>query len=141
MESSSELRACSYANCTQFCREKPGSIGGAHSANPTKSKTGAKSAIAVRPMVSVVGSGTGFDLHDMFFAAAFGVRSIFPDGIFTATRISQDPHARDTPQIILVTGPSSSSSSPKLERPCFPPLSLGLPTGGETTIARSSSDA
>ena len=36
------------------------------------SRTGAKSAIAVKPMVSVVGSGTGFDLHDMVFAAAVG---------------------------------------------------------------------
>ena len=103
------------------------------------SKTGAKSAIAVKPMVSVVGSGTGFDLHDMVFAAAVGAD--IPDRIFHAHTLT--PRLpRDTPQIILVTtGPSSSSSSPKLERPCFPPLSLGLPTGGETTIARSSSDA
>ena len=36
------------------------------------SKTGANSAIAVKPMVSVVGVGTGFDLHDMVFAAAVG---------------------------------------------------------------------
>ena len=102
------------------------------------SKTGAKSAIAVKPMVSVVGSGTGFDLHDMVFAAAVGVASIFLTESFTLTpRLTRDTH-----QIILVTGPSSSSSSsPKLERPCFPPLSLGLPTGGDTTIARSSSDA
>ena len=103
------------------------------------SKTGAKSAIAVKPMVSVVGSGTGFDLHDMFFAAAVGVASDILVRFFTAHHRTL---TRDTPQIILVTtGASSSSSSPKLERPCFPPLSLGLPTGGETTIARSSSDA
>ena len=101
------------------------------------SKTGAKSAIAVKPMVSVVGSGTGFDLHDMVFAAAVGVAIDIPDRIFHA---HTKTHAR--PQIILVTtGPSSSSSSPKLERPCFPPLSFGLPTGGDTTIARSSSEA
>ena len=99
------------------------------------SKTGAKSAIAVKPMVSVVGAGTGFDLHDMFLRR-LSASIDFLDRFFTA------PLARDTHQIILVTtGPSSSSSSPKLERPCFPPLSLGLPTGGETTIARSSSDA
>lgn len=42
------------------------------------SKTGAKSAIAVKPMVSVVGSGTGFDLHDMVFAAAVGVTIDIP---------------------------------------------------------------
>ena len=51
-----------------------------YNAKPTISKTGARSAIAVSPMVSVVGSGAGFDLHVIFFAAAFGVRSIFPAG-------------------------------------------------------------
>ena len=98
------------------------------------SKTGAKSAIAVKPMVSVVGAGTGFDLHDMFLRR-LSASIDFLDRFFTA------PLARDTHQIILVTGASSSSSSPKLERPCFPPLSLGLPAVGDTTIARSSSDA
>ena len=48
------------------------------------SKTGAKSAIAVKPMVSVVGAGTGFDLHDMVFAAAVGVAIDIPDRIFHA---------------------------------------------------------
>ena len=102
------------------------------------SKTGARSAIAVSPMVSVVGTGAGFDLHDMVFAEAVGVAHDIPARIFHAHTTTHG----DTPQIILVTaGPSSSSSSPKLERPCFPPLSLELPAGGDTTIARSSSDA
>ena len=102
------------------------------------SKTGARSAIAVSPMVSVVGTGAGFDLHDMVFAEAVGVAHDIPARIFHAHTTTHG----DTPQIILVTtGPSSSSSSsPKLERPCFPPFA-GEPIGGDTTIARSSSDA
>ena len=48
------------------------------------SKTGAKSAIAVKPMVSVVGTGAGFDLHDIVFAAAVGVAIDIPDRIYVS---------------------------------------------------------
>ena len=67
MESSSELRVCSYANCRIALAAAVFDRRHSYSAKPTMSKTGAKSAIAVKPMVSVVGSGTGFDLHDMVF--------------------------------------------------------------------------